>query len=516
MRKGPLCILMVAGCLYAFAPVGVGQAQVYQPQDYRPYIARLPEVQPHASSAGRSETGGSATVVALPNSRSPDHRLPPLRNPLRPLTTATHPLGANSNTMRSASHRYAQAAPGDSSAPSSENTDAAGNEHHLTFPDPHAEVQEGVGARVNRFFFGTLDNVRNFRHRFGSWSADQAEPPAETVYPMEGYAEGTETMMDPGMTPGYGHFAGECGCPRPCGWQAVFGVETTFLVPNREGSLAEVTVATPTDSFSTFANENLHYGPRVWVGAKHGPWGVLGRFWHQNDAGYDFDPIMGGGDRGFTSESGLETYTFDVEITRSYCCSDAWSFDLALGFRYASLEDLAFLSVTSLDTALPPAVVLASATAITEFDGPGITLAFGGSRPVHCFCSSCVKVFWSARGSVMWGDMISNAQTAVTVIDFNAAGFADRIDLAVAQTEDELFIGEIQAGVRWEHELKCAPATAFAQVAFEYQYWDADVGWAQTQSQANVNANSGMAMAVAGPDVEMNLLGFNVGAGLVW
>ena len=507
-------MLTMVGGLCAFVASSAAHAQNYYPPTYRPFIARLPEVEQNSAPTGQSPASDPATAVALPNSESSFHALPPLQNPLRPLTTTAYPAGTMANSTRNASHRYPQT--DNASAAPAESGDAEGGEYQMTFPSTGSETAEGVGARANRFFFGTLGSVGNLRHMFGSWTADEQGEPAETVYPMEGYAEGSDTMYEPGVTPGYGYFDGDCGCPRPCGWQAIFGVETTFLVPNREGSLAQVTVASPTDAFSTIAEENMHYGPRVWLGAKHGYWGVLARFWHQNDAGYEFDPVVGPGDRGFTSESGLETYTVDVEVTRSFCCTDAWSFDLALGFRYASLEDLAYLSVTSLDTALPPAVVLASATAITEFDGPGITFACGGDRPIHSFCNSCVKVFWKTRGSVMWGDMTSSAQTAVTVIDFNAAGFADRIDLALAQTEDELFIGEFQAGLRWEHELKCMPALAFAHIAFEYQYWDADVGWAQTQSQAIVNANSGTATAIAGPDVEMSLVGFNLGAGLVW
>ena len=188
---------------------------------------------------------------------------------------------------------------------------------------------------------------------------------------------------------------------------------------------------------------------------------------------------------------------------------------MAAGYRYALFEDLAYLSVTGLGSAVPQPVILGSATSITEFEGSGVTLAFSGSGPLYSFCSSHLRAFWRARASMMWGEMISNAQTAVTVID-PVVGSASQVNFASALADDELFIGEIQAGVRWEHELIFVPATAFAQVAFEFQYWDTDVGWAQSQSQATVGATSGIASAVAGPDVELDLLGFNVGAGLVW
>ena len=514
MRTGPFCLLPTVGWLCTFVASSAANAQTYYPPTYRPFVARLPDVELNSAPTGQSPTTEPATVVAAPTAGSSIFALPPLENPLRPLTTTTYPADAMGTSTHDASHRYPST--DSTSAAPGESDDTEGGGYQLTFPLPDGEGAEGANARANRFFFGPFGSVGNLRHMFGASTEDEQGEPAETVYPMEGYNEGSGTMIEPEVTPGYGYFDGEFGYPRHVGWQAILGVETTFLVPSRQGSLAQATVAAPASSFSTTADENMRYGPRVWIGTKRGHWAVLGRFWHQNDSGYDFDPVVGGGDRGFTRESILETYTVDVEVMRSICGTGVWSFDFGLGFRYVSLEDLAYLSVTSLDAAVPPAVVLATATAITEFDGPGITFAVGGDRPICRVSNSSVKLFWKTRGSLMWGDMTSRAQTAVTVTDFNAPGFDDQVDLAVAATNDELIIGEVQAGLRWEHDLKFMPAVAFAHIAFEYQYWDADVGWAQSQSQATVAANSGTATAITGRDLEMNLIGFNLGAGLVW
>ncbi|MBC8873815.1 MAG: hypothetical protein H8E44_30615 [Planctomycetes bacterium] len=514
MKTGPFCLLPTVGWLCAFAAGGAVHAQIYNRPTYQPFVASLPEVEQNSAPTGQSPISEPATAVALPTAESPMFAPPPLENPLRPLTTTTYPSDAVDASPHDASHRYPQT--DNASAVPRETDDTEGDGYQLTFPLPASGPAEDDRARANRFFFGPRGSVGNPRHMFGSSTEDVQAEPAETVYPMEAYVDDSGAMMEPGVTPGHGYFDGEFEYPRPVGWQCIFGAETTFLVPSRQGSLAQATVAAPASSFSTIADENMRFGPRFWLGTKYGDWSVLGRFWHQNDAGYDFDAVVGGGDRGFTRESLLETYVVDVEVMRSVCGTGAWSFDLGLGFRYVSLEDLAHLSVTSLDTAVPPAVVLATATAITEFDGSGITLSLGGDRPIYRASNSNVKLFWKTRTSLMWGDMTSSAQTAVSVTDFNAPGFDSQLDLAVAATNDELMIGEVQAGLRWEHDLRFMPAVAFAHIAFEYQYWDADVGWARAQSQASVAANAGTATAFTGSDLEMNLVGFNMGAGLVW
>jgi hypothetical protein len=226
--------------------------------------------------------------------------------------------------------------------------------------------------------------------------------------------------------------------------------------------------------------------------------------------------VFGDDTRGFLSDGGVETYAVDAEITRNFCCSDGWDFDVAFGFRYASLEDLAHVSLTGTDGRILPTIALADATSITEFYGPGITAAFGGDKAIYRSCCSQLKLFWTVRGSIVWGDITSSTQTAVTVVDPFPTGYADRVDFALARTEDEMLIGELQVGLQWEHQLRCTPAAAFARIAFEYQYWDADGGWAETQSLASVNATSAIASASAGPDIELEMIGFTLGAGLTW
>ena len=44
------------------------------------------------------------------------------------------------------------------------------------------------------------------------------------------------------------------------------------------------------------------------------------------------------------------------------------------------------------------------------------------------------------------------------------------------ESSDDLFIGEVQAGIEWDFALRCLPAKAFFRTAFEYQYWDGSSG----------------------------------------
>jgi hypothetical protein len=181
------------------------------------------------------------------------------------------------------------------------------------------------------------------------------------------------------------------------------------------------------------------------------------------------------------------------------------------------MENTAHVSATAMDDSGPlSAVVHADGFAYTRFYAPGITFTVGGDRPIHVFCCSQLDFVWNLRGSVVWGEIDSTAQTEAWVYDPSVPGVASHFDAASASTKNTLFIGGLQTGLRWMHELKCAPAVAFVQCMFEMQWWDADGGVAETQSEAVVQTTRSTAAAVSGPSVEATLVGLALGCGLTW
>ena len=86
---------------------------------------------------------------------------------------------------------------------------------------------------------------------------------------------------------------------------------------------------------------------------------------------------------------------------------------------------------------------------------------------------------------------------------------------ALAATDDEGFIGEMQLGLQFEHQLACSPARYFVRAAVEYQYWNADGASAAAGSQAFTDDVTISSLATA-DNFEMSLIGFVIGAGLLW
>ncbi len=303
------------------------------------------------------------------------------------------------------------------------------------------------------------------------------------------------------------------------GWLWTFGVEETFLVPDRDGTQASVLVTSPFETFSATPKESMELGPRLWFGIQKPHWQLLGRMWLLNSVDNEFDPVLlGTGDRrGSLIDNDVQAFTVDFEVQRLFIGADCWNHYLGFGYRFASLEDVSRVSATSLDTTNPiAAVVQADAFALSKFDGSGLTVSFGATKPLHVGCCAQLDFFYNLRGSMCWGNVDTAAQTSVVVLDPNIPGTANRFDAAAATGRDELFIGELQVGTRWTHQLKCVPGVAFFHAAFEYQWWDVDGGIAFSESAALVNANSGLATAVSGPNTEISLIGFALGAGMIW
>jgi hypothetical protein len=340
--------------------------------------------------------------------------------------------------------------------------------------------------------------------------APGAAAPGGAILDSSGVYIAGEPMID-GACCDYDH----CGCI----W--IFGLEATFLVPVRDGLDASIVLASQNEVFRSNGDNNMEFGPRLWFGIQKGCWQFRGRFWSLNGVEDDTNPLLlGTGDTiGLANGSFVDATTVDAEALRVFCCPGDWNLYAGFGFRYAKLHDVANLSGTIIDDQALPGIVQAQAIATHEIDGSGITIPVGGFKPLHRFCCSTLDCFWNLRASVVWGDIDSSAQTSVQVFDPNGAlgpGAASRLDAAAASTNDEMFIGEVQVGLRWTHHLQCAPAIASMWIAFEGQWWDSDGGFAFTESAALVNSLGGGAQASSGPNIEMQMIGFTLGAGLNW
>jgi hypothetical protein len=351
------------------------------------------------------------------------------------------------------------------------------------------------------------------RYRVEEQAASPAYQGAEgIVYPPGGpnlvYGSGPDNCCGPLCDP--------CACS--CGWMWVFGTETTMLFANRNGVDAAVELITPTDRIAAAAEDNLAFGPRIWIGARSCKWEVLGRFWIVGDVFDDTDPLRFGTDdrTGVFQGSNLEAYTADAEIVRHFCCGPCWDIYCGVGFRYASLEQVARVTGTINDTQPVAGFGYADAIAYNQIDGPGITAVFGGSRLLHCYNHSSLNAFWNARGSMIWGDIDATAQTTVLALDTLGGAAAGRVDAAYANTDGDMIIGEVQVGLRWCHPLRCMPAVASVHVAFETQWWDADGGFAFAEGAAIANNIGAAAEAASGPNSEVSLIGLNIGCGLTF
>ena len=116
----------------------------------------------------------------------------------------------------------------------------------------------------------------------------------------------------------------------------------------------------------------------------------------------------------------------------------------------------------------------------------------------------------------MWGDVTSSVQISATHANPITPAADGSFDALLATSEDMMIIGEVQVGVRSEHDLQCICARCFVQAAVEYQYWTADNTFATSGSFAE---NAGViridSQATAG-NAEIHLIGLSIAAGLTW
>jgi len=316
----------------------------------------------------------------------------------------------------------------------------------------------------------------------------------------------------------------DSGCGDCCGLTFVGGVEATFLAPIRSGDTDFVRydlVNSVNNQFTTGDdNVSIVPAPRLWLGFVNCyGWGAQVRYWELNDNALRNDPFvpyttfptLSGDTLGYSSVNSLQMYTLDLEVTKNFCVG-CWDMQAGFGYRHAALE--------SADTVAFQSVIAhgggnnfysATGSSLLNFEGDGLTFALSGSRPTcHCF-----ELFWSARGSILFGTATSSSSTSAQAI---GPGFsAGSSNIAIGEVDDELFIGEVQLGAQWTHGLPCANALFFFRGAFEYQYWDGVGAGSAANSFAEQTAVGGVAIQTqSGGNSSMDLVGFTIATGLTY
>jgi hypothetical protein len=306
-------------------------------------------------------------------------------------------------------------------------------------------------------------------------------------------------------------------CCDPCvrhWWIA--GVEMTILDSEINGTHPAVEIQDNTiPAFSQYSTaladvaDELTFAPRVWMGVADCNWGIVGRFWYLSESDLAYDPITGGFDRqGYLATSRLKAYNVDLEVIR-FLYAWGWRWDLGFGVRYASLEHDAFVAAESINGF---DFTRSAAFTSRQFDGTGITLAVGGKRAIHC---SKLSLFWNIRNSVIWGDARAEADVVSVAVGANSSGVGVANATAITD-KGNAWIGEVQLGVQYEHELKCIPAVAFIKVAAEYQHWDVDADLRAAAISAAAVPNIQSTALADASTLRMDLIGLTIGAGLTW
>lgn len=315
-------------------------------------------------------------------------------------------------------------------------------------------------------------------------------------------------------------------CRRPC--TIVAGTEAVFLATDINGGRVNWRhdQFAPTPAFAQqfgpywgdAALDDFYVAPRLWLGVQGCKWGIVGRYFHLRAGENDyqaFDPLASNPHYSFNANSIFEAYYTDLEVTRNFCLHGCKN-QLSFGARYALLEHHESIYGR---VVVDDGILEASARSNRQAHGTGLTFGLNGRKPL--FPCSCAHWFYSARSSILWGCTHNDVEThAGVVANAGATAIAGTIDGARVALEDDLFIGEFQAGIQWDFALRCLPAKAFFRTAFEYQYWDASAGLAGSGSFAGVTSstpgdNQVLARALA-PGLIVDMYGLSVATGFTW
>src|SRR5262249_43685299 len=148
-----------------------------------------------------------------------------------------------------------------------------------------------------------------------------------------------------------------------------------------------------------------------------------------------------------------------------------------------------------------------------QFNATGLTFGLFGLRPIFCD-DGALKVYFANRYSILWGSGSAAVQNTATAA--NGIAFAAATNGALAKGDGDLFIAELQFGLQSDACLKCLPGRGFIRGGWEWQYWDANAGvLAQSLSFADVVTSQSVATSKAG-DLLFDLIGFTIGAGIMY
>ena len=314
-----------------------------------------------------------------------------------------------------------------------------------------------------------------------------------------------------------------CGCHGPSPIVFTHEVEASFLYMDIAGTATAgqldapaVPVAALYLSQDADLDSQLTGIPRIWLHAQKCCWGIGARYWTLGESESLFTPLnlLNLNIVGNYSMERIHAETGDLVVTYSFHPGHIASFQFDAGLRYAEYENE---SLHLANAAFTDAVAHSSGVALTAFDGTGVTAGVRGTIAIH----HQVSFFWGVRGAVVFGDMTTSAQTAATAI-YGVDPAAGAIDAAGTLSDEELYIGEVQLGVQWEHQLQCIPATAFFRVAGEYQHWEIDsLARSEADSIVQVDVLPANDVIVASSQARANapyvdMYGISISAGLSW
>jgi hypothetical protein len=315
--------------------------------------------------------------------------------------------------------------------------------------------------------------------------------------------------------------SGNCACSSLCcdPQVSVYAlVEGTFFWPQfhrnfmtssyvNPNTIAPVNIATNSALGST--DGSFLAAPRITLGVQGERWGILARYWNANSWATGFTPANPGGTApGITNFDGFKAYTADIELQRRGSIG-AWNLYGFGGGRYASVNNDRNLNVSTFG-GLPAGAgdTITSSFASQQFNGTGVTFGFWGTRTLGC---SPFKLFVSNRYSYLWGTGSAASQTSA-----EAGLLAAATNGAGASSPGNLFIGEVQAGLQWDAQLQCFPGRAFIRTGIEYQYWDANTGVATASNSFAGAVFAGSTSTASAGDLLFSLVGFNIGAGILY
>lgn len=313
-------------------------------------------------------------------------------------------------------------------------------------------------------------------------------------------------------------------------WRPYAGAAATFLSANTLGSSNSVTIVNvPGGTINTVnldaQNSGLEATPRLWLGiANDCGLGVRATYWQlsQTNTGFDFaSPLVIPADlRGFNFDNGLDLYTIDVEGTYEFTFGN-WNVLSSIGARHVGTDANSFatgiefvdIGGGSFDQ------VIGTAAGGSSFNGTGITFGVQAIKPLWCKPCGSLDLFLAGRGSALMGNSTAYAAATSSVTNTGFAAVAAQQAIAISD-DDDLWIGEVQAGLQWSHYFsRCqCPTRAFVRTYVEYQNWDGGDGAfafaATTAGRGGVNNVTSIATSTGVNGLD--LIGFGLAAGINW